>query len=161
MICILNQGKIMKKICFICLGNICRSPMAEFIMKDLLQKAKLEKDFFITSAGTSKQHQGECMHHKTQNKLIKANIPHQAFKSKPLTQKLCDESDFLITMDQANFKYVQKNFINTQNKILKITDFTPELAYDEVPDPWYSGNFDETYQILSLACKNLLNFFQK
>ncbi|MBM0636625.1 low molecular weight phosphotyrosine protein phosphatase [Campylobacter sp. VicNov18] len=151
----------MKKISFICLGNICRSPMAEFIMKDLIKKANLQKEFFITSAGTSGEHDGESMHPGTKNKLLAFNIDHQGFISKKLTQKLCDESDFLITMDNSNFKNVQTNFNNTQNKLLKITDFTPDLAYNEVPDPWYSGNFDETYEILSLACKNLLAFLQK
>ncbi len=151
----------MEKILFICLGNICRSPMAEFIMKDLVKKANLEKEFFISSAGTSGEHDGEGMHYGTKNKLAQLNIEHKNFTSKKLTQKLCDESDFLITMDNSNFKNVLKNFTNTQNKVLKITDFSPSLNYDEVPDPWYSGNFDETYKILSLACKNLLVFLSK
>ncbi len=151
----------MKKISLICLGNICRSPMAEFIMKDLIKKTNLEEDFFITSAGTSGEHNGEQMHYKVKNKLMNLNIAHENFTSKKLTQKLCDESDFIVTMDNSNFKNVLKNFANTQGKILKIIDFVPDLGYDEVPDPWYSGNFDETYKILSLACKNLLDFIQK
>lgn len=151
----------MKKIIFVCLGNICRSPMAEFIMKDLVKKANLEEEFFISSAGTSGEHDGEDMHKGTKNKLTNFGIEHKNFTSKKLTQKLCDESDFLITMDKANFKNVLKNFHNTQNKLIKITDFSPTLNYDEVPDPWYSGNFDETYEILALACKNLLAFLME
>ncbi len=146
----------MKKITFVCLGNICRSPMAEFIMKDLIKKANLEQDFFITSAGTSGEHNGENMHYGTKNKLTSLNIEHKNFTSKKLTQKLCDESDFLITMDNSNYKNVLKSYKNVENKTLKIIDFAPNLGYDEVPDPWYSGNFDETYTILSKACENLL-----
>lgn len=146
----------MKKITFVCLGNICRSPMAEFIMKDLIKKANLEQDFFITSAGTSGEHNGENMHYGTKNKLTSLNIEHKNFTSKKLTQKLCDESDFLITMDNSNYKNVLKSYKNAENKTLKIIDFAPNLGYDEVPDPWYSGNFNETYTILSKACENLL-----
>lgn len=146
----------MKKITFVCLGNICRSPMAEFIMKDLIKKANLEQDFFITSAGASGEHNGENMHYGTKNKLTSLNIEHKNFTSKKLTQKLCDESDFLITMDNSNYKNVLKSYKNVENKTLKIIDFAPNLGYDEVPDPWYSGNFDETYTILSKACENLL-----
>lgn len=146
----------MKKITFVCLGNICRSPMAEFIMKDLVKKANLEQDFFITSAGTSGEHNGENMHYGTKNKLNSLNIEHKNFASKKLTQTLCNESDFLITMDNSNYKNVLKSYKNVENKTLKIIDFAPNLGYNEVPDPWYSGNFDETYTILSKACENLL-----
>ncbi|MBZ7967081.1 low molecular weight phosphotyrosine protein phosphatase [Campylobacter sp. RM9756] len=151
----------MKKITFICLGNICRSPMAEFVMKDLIKKNKLEEFFFVTSAGTSGEHDGEGMHFGTKTKLESLNIKHQNFKSKKLTQKLCNESDFLITMDNSNFNNVLKKFNNVENKLLKMTDFAPNLGYNEVPDPWYSKNFDETYKIISLACENLLNFLKK
>ncbi|TKX31806.1 low molecular weight protein-tyrosine-phosphatase [Campylobacter estrildidarum] len=151
----------MKKITFVCLGNICRSPMAEFVMKDLIKKKNLQNKFIITSAGTSGEHDGEGMHFGTKNKLTNLNIEHQNFVSKKLTQKLCDESDFIITMDNSNFNNVLKNFKNTQNKLLKMTDFASELGYNEVPDPWYSGNFDETYKIISLACNNLLDYILK
>lgn len=96
----------MKKILFICLGNICHSPMAEFIMKDLVKKANLEKEFFISSSGTSGEHDGKGMHYGTKNKLAQLNIKHKNFTSKKLTQKLCDESDFLITVDNSNLKNV-------------------------------------------------------
>ncbi|RZD23752.1 low molecular weight phosphotyrosine protein phosphatase, partial [Campylobacter jejuni] len=83
------------------------------------------------------------------NKRAQLNIEYKNFTSKKLTQKLCDESDFLITMDKSNFKNVLKNVTNTQNKVVKITDFRPSLNYDEGPEPWYSGNCDETYKILT------------
>lgn len=64
-------------------------------------------------------------------------------------------------MDNSNFNNVLKKFNNVENKLLKMTDFAPDLGYNEVPDPWYSKNFDETYKIISLACKNLLIFLKK
>lgn len=144
----------MKKITFVCLGNICRSPIAEFVMKDLASKAGLNLE--ITSAGTSGEHDGEDMHHKSKNKLKSVGIEVQTFVSKKLTQKLCDESAYIIVMDRSNFNNVLRNFQGVEHKLSKMTDFAKELGYDEVPDPWYSGNFDETYHIVSTACKNLL-----
>lgn len=145
---------MVKNICFVCLGNICRSPMAEYIMKDLAKKSNLNLN--IISAGTSGYHDGEDMHIKTKNKLKENFILANDFFSKKLTQKMCDDSDFILVMDNSNFKDVKKQFKNIDNKIFKITDFVKELGYDEVPDPWYSGNFDETYDILSKACANFL-----
>ena len=106
----------MKKIIFVCLGNICRSPMAEFVMKDLLEKEGREGEFVISSAGTSGEHNGESMH----------------------------------------LRNVKRCYQNVELKLKKMTDFAKELDYDEVPDPWYSGDFDETYEIISCACKNLI-----
>lgn len=145
----------MIKIVFICLGNICRSPMAEFIMKDIVQKANLGHLFSISSAGTSGYHDGEDMHHKTKALLKSKNIKACDFCSQKLTQKICDENDYIFVMDDSNFKEVIKNFPQHKHKIQKITNYTPNLAYTKVPDPWYSGNFDETYLILSNACLNL------
>ncbi|EAJ5673753.1 low molecular weight phosphotyrosine protein phosphatase [Campylobacter lari] len=146
----------MTKIIFVCLGNICRSPMAEFIMKDLLIKANLNNRFIVSSAGTSGYHDGEDMHYKTKTMLNSKNINSKPFCSQKLSLKMCEENDLIIVMDNSNYNNVVKNFPNFKHKIHKITSYALELEYDEVPDPWYSGNFDETYTILSQACSKLL-----
>lgn len=146
----------MKKIIFVCLGNICRSPMAEFVMKDLLEKEGRADEFVISSAGTSGEHNGESMHQGTKNKLKAKNIKAKNFTSKKLTQKMCDESEMIIVMDSMNLQNVKRFYQNVELKLKKMTDFAKDLGYDEVPDPWYSGNFDETYHIISHACKNLI-----
>ncbi|EAK0823351.1 low molecular weight phosphotyrosine protein phosphatase [Campylobacter lari] len=151
----------MTKIIFVCLGNICRSPMAEFIMKDLLTKANLNDRFIVSSAGTSGYHDGEDMHYKTKAILNSKNINSKPFYSQKLSLKMCEENDLIIVMDNSNYNDVIKNFPNFKHKIHKITSFALELGYDEVPDPWYSGDFDETYTILSKACSNLLNSLYK
>lgn len=155
----------MLKIAFVCLGNICRSPMAEFVMKDLVRAQGLEKDFFIFSAGTAGYHNGEDMHFKTKNKLKEKCIKARGFKSQKLSAKMCKESDFLITMDESNYHFVsilcQKSGVNAK-KILRLCDFLPaHFDYKEVPDPWYSGDFDETYEIVKPACENLLEKLKK
>ena len=146
----------MKKIIFVCLGNICRSPMAEFVMKDLLEKKGREDEFKISSAGTSGEHNGENMHQGTKNKLSAKNIKAKNFTSKKLTQKMCDENELIIVMDDSNLQNVKRCYQNVELKLKKMTDFAKNLGYDEVPDPWYSGDFDETYEIISCACKNLI-----
>ncbi|MCX2682500.1 low molecular weight phosphotyrosine protein phosphatase [Campylobacter sp. MIT 21-1685] len=151
----------MRKILFVCLGNICRSPMAEFVMRDLLIKAKLQDKFEVLSAGTSGEHNGEQMHYGTKKILNAHNIPSTPFRSQKLTQKLCDEANYILTMDNSNFNNVMKTFNNIQNKIIKFGSFTKELHYNEVPDPWYSGDFDESYTIISHGCVKLLEKIQK
>ncbi len=128
--------------------------MAEFIMKDKLLKEKLE--LLVLSAGTSGFHDGEDMHYKTRAKLMENSVKIGAFESKKLSQKMCDESDLIITMDDSNYKIVLQNYTNVSHKLKKACDFAKDLAYKEVPDPWYSGNFDETYTILNLVCDNLI-----
>ncbi|TNH35610.1 low molecular weight protein-tyrosine-phosphatase [Campylobacter helveticus] len=146
----------MKKIIFVCLGNICRSPMAEFVMKDLLEKEGRIGEFQISSAGTSGEHNGEGMHYGTKNKLSVKNIKISNFVSKKLTQEMCDESDMIIVMDNMNLQNVKRVYKNVESKLRKMTDFAKGLGYDEVPDPWYSRNFDETYTIISKACMGLI-----
>lgn len=149
----------MLKICFVCLGNICRSPMAEFVMRDLVKNMGLENEICVFSAGTSGEHNGEDMHFKTKAKLKQMGINAQNFASKKLSPKLCEKSDFIIVMDESNFKNVSK-ICENKNKILRLCEFAKDLGYKEVPDPWYSGDFNQTYEIVNLACKNLLSFLR-
>ncbi|QOR00777.1 low molecular weight protein-tyrosine-phosphatase [Campylobacter sp. 2014D-0216] len=148
----------MTKIIFVCLGNICRSPMAEFIMKDLVNKTNLNDRFSICSAGTSGYHDGEDMHYQTKALLHRKNINTKGFYSRKLNALMCEENDLIVVMDNANYNDVVKNFPNYKHKIQKITSYAKDLGYNEVPDPWYSGDFNETYMILSKACDGLLRF---
>ncbi|XMD56419.1 low molecular weight protein-tyrosine-phosphatase [Campylobacter lari subsp. concheus] len=125
-------------------------------MKDLLIKANLNNRFIVSSAGTSGYHDGEDMHYKTKTMLNSKNINSKPFCSQKLSLKMCEENDLIIVMDNSNYNNVVKNFPNFKHKIHKITSYALELEYDEVPDPWYSGDFDETYTILSQACSKLL-----
>ncbi len=133
-------------ILFVCLGNICRSPMAEFVMKDLLKKEG--KKIEVMSAGLIDDHNGEDMHHGTRKQLQSKGIIPQGFSSKLLTQEMCQKASLIIAMDQSNYKNILLRFHHHQDKLHLLTDYIPELGYQEVPDPWYSGNFEETYHLV-------------
>jgi hypothetical protein len=149
----------MKKILFICLGNICRSPMAEYIFKD--RAAKRGLSVYAKSAGTSGWHDGEGMHNKTADILDKLNIAADDFVSSKIKKGDINDFDYLIVMDDSNLHDVQKLF-GKQDKIFKITDLLPQPhQYDHVPDPWYTGNFIETRDILTTCCDELINRLQR
>lgn len=144
------------KVIFVCLGNICRSPMAEFICKDLLKNKYHQIQLTVDSAGTSGWNDGKGVHKGTFLKLKENNIDCKGFVSKKLTQKLFDENDIVFVMDNSNYYDVISEFEN-KNKVIKITDYLTNNKYNEVPDPWYTHNFDETFMILNEAINNFLN----
>lgn len=148
------------KIIFVCLGNICRSPMAEFICKDLLKNKYKNINLKIDSAGTSGWNDGDGVHHGTASKLKEKKIDFKGFVSKKLTQKIFDENDMIFVMDNNNYENVLNNF-NDKNKVFKIVDYLTKSNYSEVPDPWYTNDFDETYNILHEAIDNLLHTLNK
>lgn len=140
------------RITFVCLGNICRSPMAEFIAKDIAVKNSL--NILFDSCGTSSYHLGEDMHSSTKKILLSNNIECNNFHSKPITKEIFNSSDYVLVMDDSNYKDIINKFGN-HGKIKKIIDFC-DYEYYEVPDPWYTGNFNETYKILKNAINNFL-----
>ncbi len=145
----------MKKILFICLGNICRSPMAEYIFRDMAQQRGIAIQ--TASAGTSGWHDGEFMHCGTADILDGLNIDSRAFVSQKLKKSDFLDYDYLIVMDDNNLRDVQKRF-GKHDKIFKITDLLGKSSlHDHVPDPWYTGNFNETRDILTACCQELLN----
>lgn len=141
----------MKKILFVCHGNICRSPMAEFVMKDMVKKAGLEKDYYIESAATSTEEIGNDIHYGIRRKLTQQNIPFTKRAARQITAADYNTFDLLIGMDEENLYYMNKKWNNDpENKIRLMVD--PR----EVADPWYTGNFDETYLDIVEGCKRLL-----
>ncbi|WP_022935316.1 low molecular weight protein-tyrosine-phosphatase [Mesomycoplasma moatsii] len=141
------------KIVFVCLGNICRSPMAEFIAKYYTKRRKI-KNLEISSCGTANYHEGQQMHHETKVILDRYDIPRFGFRAKVINKEIFDSANYILVMDNLNYEDVVNKF-GQNKKILKITDFC-SLNYNEVPDPWYSKNFEETYEIL---LNSINNFF--
>ena len=146
----------MIKILFICHGNICRSPMAEFVMKDLVKKAHLEDEFIINSMATSREEIGCDIHYGTKEKLRQMNISFSKRKARQITKADYDMYDYVIVMDNMNLRNI--HYIigeDTQHKVFKMLSFVDETR--DVKDPWYTGNFDETFDDIDKSCRALLN----
>jgi len=142
------------RILFLCHGNICRSPMAEFVMKDLLRKAG-RSDIDVESAALHTDAIGCNTHHGTRAKLAQMGVPVEPRQAWLLTAAKAKEYDLLIGMDQYNIVDLRHLvFPEDVGKIHKLLDYAG-LERD-VADPWYTGNFDETYDDVMAGCTALL-----
>ena len=150
----------MKKIIFVCLGNICRSPMAEFVMKDIVAKAGLEHEFEIASAATSTYEIGNPVYPPARQKLAEHGIDCKGKTARQITKKDYDYYDYIVAMDQSNIRNL-KNMLNNdpQGKISLLMDYTSRPA--DVADPWYTGDFQATWDDVSEGCNALLTFILK
>lgn len=145
----------MHKILFVCHGNICRSPMAEFVMKDLVRKAGLEKEFLIESAATSTEEIGNDIHYGTRTKLQKEGVPFTRRAARQITAADYERYDYLVAMDEENLYYMNRRWGNDpDNKISLLLEFAGKTR--EIADPWYTGNFDQTYLDVVEGCEALL-----
>ena len=147
----------MIRVCFVCLGNICRSPMAEYIFKDLVKKEELEKEFLIESRGTSDEEIGNDIHPGTKSMLDKHNIPYTRHYATRLLKTDYERYDYFIGMDDYNISSMKKLF-GTDKKIYKLLDFTKDSK--EIDDPWYTHNFTITYDEIDKGCKALLELIK-
>jgi protein-tyrosine phosphatase len=149
----------MIKILFVCHGNICRSPMAEFVMKDLVKKAGREKEFLIESAATSTEEIGNPVHRGTKQKLAQFNISVAGKTARQMTKKDYEEFDYIIAMDSFNTRNIARIVDDKEGKVSKLLNYAGESG--DIADPWYTGNFDETYEDVLRGCKGLLKYLDK
>lgn len=146
----------MTKILFICHGNICRSPMAEFVMRDMVNKAGLSDKFEISSAATSTEEIGNSVYPPVKRLLADNGISCDGKTARQLTKKDYDNYDLLIGMDGANYQNISRICGgDKQNKIHLLMDFTG--SPHDVADPWYTRNFDATWNDINKGCKALLD----
>ncbi len=143
------------KVLFVCHGNICRSPMAEFLMKDYVNKKGVSQNFIIESAATSSEEEGNPVHFGTKKILSSLEIDCSRKRARQVRIEDYEHFDYIIGMDEYNIRNLKKVFKDKDNKIFSLLDFT-DLKRD-IKDPWYTGNFTETYQDIQLGIEG---FFQ-
>lgn len=147
----------MTKILFVCHGNICRSPMAEYVMKDLVKQAGLEKEFSIASAATSTEEIGNGVYPPARRKLQEHGIACTGHAARQLRQSDYQAYDLLIGMDRANLRNMLRICGgDPEGKISLLMDHTSRKG--EVADPWYTGDFETTWQDVLEGCQGLLRF---
>ncbi len=145
----------MTNILFICHGNICRSPMAEFVMKDLVKKAGLENRFHIESAATSTEEIGNPVYPPAQRKLAEHGIDCTGKTARQLRNSDYDRFDLLIGMDRANLRNMHRICGGDPGgKLHLLMDYTDHPG--DVADPWYTGDFEATWQDVLAGCRSLL-----
>jgi protein-tyrosine phosphatase len=149
----------MIKVLFVCHGNICRSPMAEFVLKDMVQKLGYGDQFEIASAATSTEEIGNPVHPGTRNKLWECGISCTGKTAVQLRKSDYDYYDYLIGMDTANIRNMEKITGHRGGKICLLLEFAG--SRDSISDPWYTGDFESTYLDVMKGCKGLLHQLMK
>ena len=150
----------MIKVLFICHGNICRSTMAESVMTYLVNERGISDKFYIFSAATSTEEIGNPPHYGTVRKLREVGIPVVPHRAVQLTKADYDKYDYLIGMDSANIRNMTRICGgDPQGKIRRLLSFAGKER--DIADPWYTGNFDETYSDVLEGCLALLAYLKE
>ena len=149
----------MIKIMFVCHGNICRSTMAEFVMADMVKKVGL--DVMVDSSATSREEIGNGVHYGTLRKLKEVGVPVYAHYAKQLIKRDYRDFDYIIGMDSMNMRNIERIIgKDTENKVFMLLDFT-ERKGQSIADPWYTGNFDVTYDDIKEGCEGLVEYIKE
>lgn len=145
----------MLNILFICHGNICRSPMAEYVFKELVRREGVSDKFYIESAATSREEIGNDVHRGTKKKLAEQGIPCPKRAARQVTKGDYEAYDYILLMDENNRRNLMRIIgSDTQEKVYGLLDFAERPR--DIADPWYTGNFDVTYDDVVEGCQCFL-----
>jgi len=151
-----GEERGMTRILFVCHGNICRSPMAESVMKELVRRCGQEGGFFIDSAATSTEEIGNPVHSGTRRKLAQVGIPCAEHRARQLRREDYSGFDLLIGMDDANLRNMRRMLGgDPEGKIHALLDYAGRPG-QSIADPWYTGDFQATYEDVLAGCQGLL-----
>ncbi|MBS1253163.1 MAG: Low molecular weight protein-tyrosine-phosphatase YfkJ [Anaerolineales bacterium] len=153
----------MIRVLFVCLGNICRSPMAEGVFRHLVEQEGLAGHFAIESVGTGAWHIGEPPHRGTQRELRARGVDLSGKRSRQVTTGDVETSDYVIAMDRSNLHNLQRHDPNGQldGKAHLLLDFADGVDARDVPDPYYEGKFDRVYNLVEAGCHGLLDYIRE
>ncbi len=152
----------MVNVLFVCLGNICRSPMAEAMFRDLVKKEGLEHQITVDSAGTGDWHIGHLPHQGTRELLDRKGISYEGMSARQIQSRDFDHFDYIIGMDASNIENMKKVQLGqSQAYVGRLLDLVSDEAVNDVPDPYYTGNFDEVHDLVEKGCKALLEKIRK
>ena len=145
----------MIKILFVCHGNICRSPMAEFVMKDIVKNKGVSDMFEIASAATSTEALGESVYPPARGKLLEKGLSCSGKTSRQMTPDDYRYYDYIIAMDRNNLRNMERFVGNDpEGKVSLLMDYTATPR--DVADPWYTGDFEQTWEDVNLGCEGLI-----
>lgn len=149
----------MKKIIFLCHGNICRSPMAEYVMKDLVARKGLSDRFEITSGAVSDEELGNPIYPPAQRKLREKGVPFGHHSAHKISKAEYDDQDMIIVMDRSNLRWLSRIVGDLDGKVHMMMEFAGQSR--DVADPWYTGDFEQTYRDVLAGCEGLLKILEQ
>lgn len=150
----------MIRVLFVCLGNICRSPMAEFLFKDIVKKRGMQDKFLIESAATSSEEEGNPVYCKAQAKLAELGISTRGKVARQLRKNDYEKFDYILGMEESNIKNIIRIIgKDDKNKVYRLLDFSKNPR--DIADPWYTGKFDKTYIDIMEGLEAFIEYLEK
>ncbi len=149
------------RVLFVCLGNICRSPMAEGVFRHLVEQAGLAEQIEVDSAGTSNWHVGEPAHEGTRYVLEQHGIPYDG-RARQVTRQDFYDFDYIVAMDSSNLVELRHmRPVDARAKLALFLSFADDVDMRDVPDPYYSGRFEEVYKLVERGAQALLDYIRE